>query len=140
MDGALRCSGGAAGEVQQGRVVGGGGFRRRVVVRGCHQLPEAERAGQLIARALGVHHQNVAHRRESFADLGDLAPVDRRRGHQHIGLADLHSGGDRLRAECREQGRNHAAVAQRAQHRYVQLGDAAHDGEHAVTLVDAEPA
>src|SRR5262249_41963783 len=103
VDGALRCTGGTAGEVEQRRVVGGGGLDRRFLVGCVHPPPEVECFGWLLAGLVVVDYQDVPHRWQSITDPCDLALVDRPRGYQHIGLPDVHSGGNRLRPEGRKQ-------------------------------------
>ena len=140
VDGTLGGTGGAAGEVEQGRVVGRGVLDRRGVVGGVHQVPEVQRAAIVVVGFVVVDNEDVPNRRQLVANLGDLALIDPGGGDEHGGLADPDARGDGFGAEGREQRRDDAAVAQGAEHGDVQLGPAAHDGEDLVALVDAQRA
>jgi hypothetical protein len=136
--GALRRAGGAAGEVQQREVLRPGRHDVEFVGGLRHQRGEVERAGHVGRPALLAHQQHVAQRRQLTADLRHLALVEQFRGHQYGALAELDARGDRLRAEGGKEGRDHRAVLEAAQHRDVQLGDAAGEQEQALALADAE--
>ena len=56
-----------------------------------------------IMGAFRVDKEDLAYRREPAADGGDLALVDRLRGDQHVGLADIEPGGNWFGAKRREQ-------------------------------------
>ena len=76
--------------------------------------------------------KRVAHRR-------DLAPVERTREVTSTRPAsELHALADRLRPERREERRHDRPQLQRAEHRDVQLGDAAEQREHGVARAHAE--
>ncbi len=140
VDGPFGRTRGPAGEVQQSRVIGGGGLDRRVLIGRVHRLPEVQRARRRAAGLAVIDDEDVPHRRQPITDLGDLALIDRPRCHQDVGAPDVDPGGNRFGPEGREQRRDHAAVAQRAQHRDVELRGAAHEGEHAIAFVDAQRA
>ena len=73
---------------------------------------------------------------ELLAPRRDLAPVERFGGDQRFGSADRHAGFDRLRPEGREQGRENAAVLQRAERGDVEFRSAPEQREYPVTLGD----
>ena len=69
---------------------------------------------------------------EPLAQVGHLAPVERRRGHEHSRVSQTQALLDRLRPERREQRTEDAAVLERPERRHVQLGNPAREHEHAL--------
>ena len=100
--GALRCPSGAAGEVQQRGILGGGWLDRGFIGGGVHEAVEVLGAVDILGVPAG-NDQHLFHRGHLIADCGDLALVDRRCGHQHVGRSDVHPCFDRLWTECGEQ-------------------------------------
>jgi hypothetical protein len=83
-----------------------------------------------------VDQQDMLQMGQALAQPGDLAPVQRLGGHQHPALTHGQTLMDRVGAERRKQRAHHAAVLQGAEHAEVQLGDAAGQHEHPLTLAD----
>jgi len=138
VDRALRRAGRAAREVQQRRILG-------ARVRGLEAIGDGRHPGGEVVRARLLDHvtvlgdqQHVAQRGHALAQPAHLAPVQAVGGDQHAAAAEVDPGGDRLGTERREQRRHHGAVAQRAQHRDVQLGDAPGQHEHPIAVAHAE--
>ena len=134
VDRALRRAGRPAREVEQRHVLGP--CRGRIGgPRVVEQRPEVEDA---LVRAVLVDQHDVAESGQRRPDRGDLAPVERARGDEHAGVAERQALADRLRPEGAEQRAGHGAVLQGAEHRRVQLRDAAGEHEHALAALDAE--
>ena len=73
------------------------------------------------------------------AQFGNLAPVQRGRGHQHPGVTQAQPLLDRLRTEGGEQRAEDGAVLERAEGGDIQLRDPACEHEHALAGAHAEP-
>ena len=133
---ALRPTRGAAGEVQQGHVLGG--CRHDLEGLRCrrHRRGEVHRAGWRTPRAVG--EKDVPQAGQLLAPGLDFAPVQGFRSDQALGVPDRHARLDRLRAEGREQGAEDAAVLQRAESREVELRHPPEQREHPVALGDAQ--
>ena len=129
---ALRPSGRAAGEVQQGHVFGTRPYRFERIRRLRQGRGQIDRACGKAARTFG--QEDVLQAREFFSPRLDLAPIECFGGDEHLGLADRHTGLDRLRTECREQWREDAAVLQRAERGDVELGHAAEKREYPIAF------
>lgn len=136
VDRAFRSAGGAAGEVQEGHVVGGRRRDGEGVRRGGHQVVEGGGAGQV--RRARSDDEDVFQVRERRAAPGDLAPVEVRSGDQDPRVTEAQPLLDRVGAEGREQRAQDAGALQRAQHRGVQLRAAPEQREHPVPAADAE--
>ena len=136
--GALRLARGAAGEVEQRDVLGIGRLDRERVVGAAHERRVV--VGVRHARRLPIvaDQEHVLEIGQRAPQRGNLAAVERLRGHQHAGLPRRHPHPDGLRPERREERTEHAAVLERPQGGHVQLGDPAGKEVDALTPAHAE--
>ena len=141
MDRALGSARGAAGEVQQGAILGI--CRRNDEVRALRldKCPPVERARRHFRGVIFVGHQDdVVELRQLRADRRHLAAIQCLCRHQHAAVANRQPRRDRFRSERGEQRRDDALRLQGAEHRDVEFGNAPGQHEHAVAFAHAETA
>ena len=134
VDGPLRSSRGAAGEMQQRHVFGTCPYRTECIRGGRQGAGEIHRTGWRGAGAIGEKY--VIKAGKLFAPRLHLAAIKRFGGDERLGIADAHAGLDRLGSERRKQGREHAAVLERAKRGDVELGRPAEQRKNAISLAD----
>jgi hypothetical protein len=128
----FRRAGGAAGEVQQRRILG---RRRRDGKTGRSAGKKAGEVGLLPRRIDQNHVRELSRQRPQRSD----APLEQAgRRDQHPGAALLQPNPDRLGAEAREQRRENGAGLQTAKGGDVERGHPAEQREDALTGADAE--
>ncbi len=131
--GPLGRASGAAGEVQQRRILGIGGSDRVLVAGGVHQPLERQGARGL---AIGDHH--VPERGKRRDQVGDPASEQCLRGDENPGGSLFQPDPDRFGPERGEQGTEHGAGLQGAQGRDVQFRYAAGQRAYRVAPADAQ--
>ena len=129
---ALRPSRRAAGEVQQGHVLGAGPYGFKGIRCRGHGGGQVRRARRQAPRAFGQEH--LVQARQLLAPRFDLAPIESLGGDEHLGVADRHARLDRLRPECRKQRGEDAPVLERAERGNVELGYATEQREYSIAL------
>ena len=140
MDGALGLAGGAGRVVHDGVVVAGGGYGAELVGGVAHQLVVIEvAAGEgLGGTTVLIDDDDVLEGRELGDDGFDLL-AELGLGDEDPGAAVLHAVAHGVGAEGGEEGADDASGLEGPEDREVDLGDALHEGEDAVALLDAEP-
>ncbi len=137
VDGALRGAGRSAREVDERHVVGGGGTDLVVVGRRDQQPAVILGAGDTRGRALLADEDDVLEVRKRVEEGCHLPAVQSLGRDEDLGPADREAGANRLRAERREEGGEHAAVLEGSERGDVQLGNSA--GERADDVTRADP-
>lgn len=132
----LRSPRGAAGEVQQRRVLRLGARDLRL---GGTRGEQRVQRGRVVLTG-GAAQQHVPQARHPITDGPHLAPIQRRRRDQDGRLAEGEPLPHGLGTERREQRRDHTARLQRPEHRDVEVRDPAQQREHPLTLAHAEVA
>ena len=136
VDGALRRAGGAAREVEQGRIVRSRRRDLEAVVRLRHEPVERDRG---VLRIPLVCQEHMPQPGQRVTDRGDLLLVEGGGRHKDARIAELEALAGRLGAERREQRREDTSSLERAERRGVQRRNTAGEAEDAFAALDAQP-
>ena len=134
---ALRRAGRAAGEVDDRRVGGVGGWDLEVVAAASQEGSERLGSGRDVV-AVSVYHEHVGEAGELVTDGQHPPPVQRRGRDQHPGVTQRHPLSHGLGSERGEERREHGARLPRADRGVVQLGNAAEQQEHGLAPPHAQ--